>query len=162
MVSRLRSILRNYARPMRIRIEVVATGRTTATMILTQEQVDRIRGEQGRSRVPLAITYRGQTYRTSVSIYRGQWMTVVNQQMRDGGLMPGVGYTVDIVKDTAERNVVVPDDLAAALKKAGLTTTFAALSFTHRKEHVRAIEDAKKPDTRTRRIEAVIARLRED
>jgi len=144
-----------------MRIEVLATGRTTATMILTQEQVDRIRGSQGRGRVPLAVGYRGKVYRTSVSIYRGQWMTVVNQQMREGGLVPGGTYAVDITMDTAERTVEVPQDFASALRKAGLTKAFEALAYTHRKEHVRAIEDAKKPETRSRRIEAALAKLKE-
>jgi len=144
-----------------MRIEVLATGRTTATMILTQEQVDRIRGSQGRGRVPLAVGYRGKVYRTSVSIYRGQWMTVVNQQMREGGLVPGGTYAVDITMDTAERTVEVPQDFTSALRKAGLTKAFEALAYTHRKEHVRAIEDAKKPETRSRRIEAALAKLKE-
>ncbi|MFM8350852.1 MAG: YdeI/OmpD-associated family protein, partial [Actinomycetales bacterium] len=72
--------------------------------------------------------HRGQVFRTSVSVYRGQWITVVNLQMRDAGL---------------------------------LTATFDSLAYTHRKEHVRVIEDAKKPDTRARRIEAAISKLKE-
>ncbi|RYY97484.1 MAG: hypothetical protein EON61_20260, partial [Alphaproteobacteria bacterium] len=59
--------------------------------------------------------------------------------------------------DTAPREVEVPKDLAAALKKAGLTKDFAALAYTHRKEHVRAIEEAKAPETRQRRIEKAVA-----
>jgi uncharacterized protein YdeI (YjbR/CyaY-like superfamily) len=54
----------------------------------------------------------------------------------------------------------VPADFAAALRESGLTKAFDALSYTHRKEHVRAIEEAKKPETRARRIEAAIAKLR--
>ncbi|MBU6245156.1 MAG: YdeI/OmpD-associated family protein [Actinomycetales bacterium] len=144
---------------MRLKIDVIATGRTTATTILSQEQVDRIRGSEGRARVPLAITYQGQVFRTSVSIYRGQWMTVVNAQMRAGGLVPGATYTVDIVADADERVVEVPDDLAAALRKAKLTKAFEAQSYTKRKDCVRLIEDAKKPETRARRIEAAITTL---
>jgi len=59
---------------------------------------------------------------------------------------------VTLELDTAPREVDVPKDLAAALRKAGLTKDFAALAFTHRKEHVRAIEEAKAPETRARRI----------
>lgn len=62
--------------------------------------------------------------------------------------------------DTQERTVEVPADFAAALRESGLTKAFDALSYTHRKEHVRAIEEAKKPETRARRIEAAIAKLR--
>ena len=57
---------------------------------------------------------------------------------------------------TAPRDVKVPEDLAAALKAAGARSAFDALAYTHRKEHVRAIEDAKKPDTRARRIEQAV------
>lgn len=144
---------------MKLTIDVIPTGKTTATVILTQEQVDAIRGTPGRARVPLAVTYKGRTFRTSVSVYNGQWMTVVNAQMRDGGLVPGSSYTVDMSVDAAERTVDVPDDAAKALKAAGLATAFAALSYSHRKEHIRAIEDAKKPETRQRRIEAMIAKV---
>lgn len=144
---------------MKFRLDVLATGKTTATVILSQQQVDAIRGSAGKARVPLAITYKGQTYRTSVSIYRGQWMTVVNQEMRLGGLVPGGTYSVDISVDTQERTVEVPEDLLAALKKAKLQSAFEKLSYSHRKEHVRSVTEAKKPETRLARIEKVIAKL---
>lgn len=144
---------------MKLTVDVLPTGKTTATVILTQEQVDAIRGEPGRGRVALAITYKGQTFRTSVSIYRGQWMTVVNAEMRESGLVPGGSYAVDIRKDTQERTVTVPDDLQRALNAAGLAAAFQSLSYSGRKEHVRAVEDAKKPETRQRRIQAVISAL---
>jgi len=137
---------------MRMSIAVEATGVTTATVILTQEQVDELRGSPGRSRVPLAISYGGNTFRTSISIYRGRWMMVVNKEMRDGGLVPGDSHDVDVVIDTAERTVEVPADLASALDEAGLREAWDGLSHSHRKEHVRSIEDAKKPETRERRV----------
>lgn len=144
---------------MRMRVEVLPTGASTATVILTQEQVDRIRGVPGRGRVPLAITYGRRVFRTSISVYRGQWMMVVNRLMREGGLEPGASYSVDIALDTQERIVEIPADFAAALRKARLSQAFELLSYTHRKECVRAIEDAKKPETRTRRIESAITKL---
>jgi hypothetical protein len=144
---------------MRMELDVIPTGRTTATVILSQEQVDDLRGEAGRGRVPLAITYGGEVFRTSVSVYRGEWMMVVNQAMRDGGLTPPGTYAVDIVMDTSERTVDVPDDLAAAVTAAGLTAEWEGRSYTVRKEFVRSVVEAKKPETRTRRIEKVIAAL---
>ena len=142
-----------------MKIDVIPTGKTTATVILTQEQVDAIRGSAGRARVPLAVTYQGQTFRTSVSVYQGKWMTVVNAEMRAGGLDPGGTYTVDMSVDTQQRTVDVPSDFAAALKAAGARAAFDALSYTHRKEYVRAIDEAKKPETRARRIEAAVAKV---
>ena len=140
-------------------INVLATGKTTATIILSQTQVDAIRGSAGMARVPLAIRYDGKIYRTSVSVYRGQWMTVVNKEMREGGLIPGGSYVVDISVDHDERTVQIPTDLVKALKQASLLTAFEALSYTHRKEHVRSVEEAKKPETRLARVEKVVAKL---
>jgi len=141
-------------------LNVVATGRTTATVILTQEQVDALRGEPGRARVPLTITYKGATFHTSVSVYRGEWMMVVNTEMREGGLVPGASYSCTVERDETTRTVDVPDDLNAAIATARLTDSWNALSYTYRKEHVRSVEDAKKPETRARRIEKVVASLR--
>lgn len=144
---------------MKLTIEVLATGTATATIILAQQQVDAIRGSEGRSRVPLAITYKGIVYRSSISVYRGQWMMVVNKEMREGGLRPGGKYSVDISVDTAERTIAVPADFAKAMKAAGVRKTFDALSYSRRKEFVRGIEDAKRPETRTRRIETAVSDL---
>lgn len=144
---------------MKFTVDVLPTGKTTATIVLTQEQVDKIRGCPGRARVPLAINYKGKTFRTSVSVYQGKWMTVVNAQMREGGLAPGGTYTVDMTVDTQERTVEVPTDLARALRAARCAKAFDALSYTRRKEHVRLVEEAKKPETRERRVQAVITEL---
>jgi hypothetical protein len=150
---------RGYVPVVRMDLDVVPTGRTTATVVLTQGQVDALRGSPGRARVPVAITYRGQVFRTSISVYRGQWMMVVNEAMREGGLTPPGTYAVDIAVDTAERTVEVPDDLAAALSSAGVRAAFDALSYTRRKEHVRLVADAKRPETRAVRIAKVVAAL---
>jgi len=144
---------------MRMKVYVAPTGKTTATIVLTQDQIDKIRGVPGKGRVPLAITYRGTTYRTSIALYRGQWMTVINKEMRDGGLVPGHDYTVDLSLDTSERIVEVPADFANALRAAGVRKAFDALSYSRRREQVQLIEAAKKPETRQRRIEAAIATL---
>lgn len=142
-----------------MQLEVIPTGKATATVILSQTQVDAIRGSEGKARVPLVIKYKGQEFRTSVSVYRGQWMTVINAEMRAGGLVPGSTYPVDISMDVSERSVEVPADLATALKKAGVSAHFEQLSYTHRKEHVRSVIEAKKAETRIARIQKVIDKL---
>ena len=140
-------------------LDVIPTGRTTATVILDDAQVEALRGAPGRGRVMLAITYEGAVFRTSISVYRGQWMMVVNEAMRAGGLTPPGTYQVDIEVDTAERTVDVPDDLANAIGSAGLDAAWQQQSFTNRKEFVRGVLEAKMPETRQRRIEKVIASL---
>jgi uncharacterized protein YdeI (YjbR/CyaY-like superfamily) len=60
---------------------------------------------------------------------------------------------VGLELDTAPRDVEVPPDLAVALAAVpGARQAFDALAFTHRKEWVRSVEDAKKAETRERRI----------
>lgn len=71
------------------------------------------------------------------------------------------GDTVEVVlaQDTAERSVEVPPDLAGALADAGLREAFDRLAPSHRREHVRSVTDAKRPETRARRVAAVVGAL---
>ena len=115
----------------------------------------------GRTRVPVRATVNGYEYRTTIAKMGGRFLMPFAKEHRDAsGIRAGDPIEVTLVEDTAERTVAVPDDFAAALEKAGLREAFDALAFTHRKEHVRAIEEAKKPETRARRIEKAIELLR--
>ena len=57
------------------------------------------------------------------------------------------------------RTVEAPPDLVRALKAAGALAGWEALSFTHQREHVEAIEDAQRPQTRASRIENAVAMI---
>lgn len=62
--------------------------------------------------------------------------------------------------DYVKRTVVLPADALKMVKKfPGMDAYFDALAFTHKKEHVVAIADAKKTETRARRIEKMIEML---
>lgn len=64
--------------------------------------------------------------------------------------------------DYVKRTVMLPDDATRAIRKHdGMFEYFHALAFTHRKEHVLAIIEAKKPETRERRIAKMIEMLSE-
>jgi len=76
----------------------------------------------------------------------------------------GVGdrITVLLELDTEPRTVEAPADLARVLasdKKAG--AAWEKLSFTNKNEIARSLVEAKKPETRERRLAAAVARLRE-
>lgn len=73
----------------------------------------------------------------------------------------GLGDTIRVVveRDDAERAVEVPADLAAALEAAGLADRFAAMAYTHRKEYARWILEAKRPETRSRRLAEALAMI---
>ncbi|MGV3709760.1 MAG: YdeI/OmpD-associated family protein [Gemmatimonas sp.] len=77
-----------------------------------------------------------------------------------GALAPQSERSNEFV-DYTKRTTKLPPDAAAAVKKhKGMTEFFDALAFTHRKEHVEAIIQAKKPETRERRIDKMIDMLK--
>ncbi len=112
-------------------------------------------------RPKVTVTLKGYSYRSTVAVMGGKFLLPLAQVHRAAaGVKDGDKLDVTLELDTAPREVDVPKDLAAALKTAGLRPVFDKLAFTHRKEHVRAIEDAKKSETRQRRIEKAIEMLR--
>lgn len=63
--------------------------------------------------------------------------------------------------DMAVRTVAVPDELETVFSTNDkLKDTFSSLSFTNRKEYVVWIESAKKGDTRKKRIEQTVEKLK--
>jgi hypothetical protein len=106
----------------------------------------------------VTVTINGYTYRSTVAVMGAKFMLGVAAEHREQAkLKAGDEMEVTLELDTAPREVHVPNDLAAALKKAGVRAAFDELAYSHRKEHVRAIEQAKAPETRRRRIEKTVA-----
>ena len=69
---------------------------------------------------------------------------------------------VKLEEDTLPRMVTIPPDLQEALDKdPEIRTVFQKLSYSHQKEHVNSILDAKRPDTRQRRISKTLEMLSE-
>lgn len=120
---------------------------------------DKIIDGLGQGKKPkVAVTINGHTYRSTVAVMGGKYMVGVAKEHREkAGVKGGDKIEVKLEADTAPREVEVPKDFAAALKKAGARAAFDALAFSHRKEHVRSIEEAKAAETRTRRIEKSVA-----
>lgn len=114
-----------------------------------------------RARVPVRGTINGHPFRTTIMPMRGRHMMVVNREMREGsGVRGGDTVTVVMERDTEERTVAPPEDLARALKANGeARAAWDALSYTHKKEYARSIEEAVRPETRQRRIEKTLAAL---
>jgi hypothetical protein len=88
-------------------------------------------------------------------------MLGVPKAIRDRlGKQPGDTVAVVLWKDDAPREVAVPPELTARMKKAGVLEFFEGLSFTHRKEYSRWIAEAKKEETRARRLDKAIELLK--
>ena len=84
-------------------------------------------------------------------------------QLAEAGVTQGDTVRVELVRDDEPRTVEPPADLAAALVAAPeVEAAFAVLSFTHRREYVRWIEEATRPETRARRIAKAVELLRDD
>ncbi len=78
------------------------------------------------------------------------------------GVAAGDEVEVDLELDDAPREVEVPADLATALSQDDAAlANFEALPYSHRKEWVRWVTEAKKPDTRTIRITKTVQSLHE-
>lgn len=116
----------------------------------------------GRARPPVRVTIGGHTYRSTIAVYGGRYFVPLNRQDREAaGVAAGDEVTVELEADTDERTVTVPDDLRAALDgDEPARAAFDALSYTHRREYVEWIAEAKRQETRRRRVEQTVERLR--
>jgi hypothetical protein len=132
-----------------------------AAVVLDDDLVNAI-GE-GAKRFPVRATVNGYTWRTTVARMGGEFLVGLNREVREGaGVQAGDTVDAEIELDTAPREVEVPDALVRALaadKQAG--AAFEALSFTHRKEYARWVAEAKREETRDRRVAEAIQMLRE-
>lgn len=114
----------------------------------------------GGARIPVRATFDGIPYTGSIAnMGNGPCLGILKSIRAQLAKSPGDKVTITVERDTTERTVEVPADLAAALKEKGLRQSFDALSYTTRKEHALSVTDAKRPETRTRRIEKIITSL---
>ncbi len=102
----------------------------------------------------------GHTFQGRIGRMGGENLLGFNAAVRAAaGVAAGDTIDVLIVADTTERTIEVPDDLAAALATAGATKRFTSLAPSHRKEYVRWITEAKKPETRNKRIGEAVQKI---
>src|SRR5437868_13746935 len=115
-----------------------------------------------RGRVPVRGTINGFPFRSSIMNMGSGHMMVVNRQLREGaGVKAGDVVAVVMERDTEERTVEVPPELKKAFASAkDAKAAFEKLSYTHRKEYVRWITEAKREETRKARVSKTIQMLR--
>ena len=115
----------------------------------------------GKGRIPITATFNGVPYRGSiVRMGGGAVLGVQKAIMAEAGVRVGDSITVVVRNDEGPREIEVPVDLAEALARNGAArAAFEGLSFSHKREYVRSITEAKRPETRARRIELTIERL---
>lgn len=142
------------------RIKLEGYEGSSAAGIIVPFDVEKVFGT--RARVPVRGTINGYPYRSSIFPKGdGRHYMVINRETREGAKVKA-GDTVSFVmeRDEEPRFVTPPPELARALR-ANKTAKAAwdKLSYTRRKEHARAVEEARRPETRARRVEKAVEEL---
>ena len=116
----------------------------------------------GAKRVAVKATINGAVYRGSIVRMGGKYMLGIPKTFRqEAGLKAGDNIVVTIERDEEERTVTIPSDLAQELRKdKALDEAWKKLSYTIRKEQARGLEEAKKLETRVRRLGKILEMLR--
>ena len=143
---------------LEVKTELLPRG-PAAAVVLDDHQVGAI-GE-GAKRFPVRATVNGYTWRTTVTRMRGEFLLGLNREVREAAGVQA-GDTVDalIELDTAPRQIEVPEPLASALAtEPDAKAAFERLAFTHRKEYARWIAEAKREETRERRVAKALEML---
>ena len=115
----------------------------------------------GKVRPPVKVTLNGYTYRSTIASMGGIAAIPLRKSNREAaGLMGGENIAVTIELDAEPREVEPPQDLARALRANGQRLKkWQSLSYTRRREMAEAIENAKRPATRARRLSGAIQSL---
>jgi hypothetical protein len=132
-----------------------------AAVVLDDESVAAV-GE-GAKRFPVVATVNGYTWRTTVARMRGEFLVGLSRAVREeAGVEAGDTVDVGLELDTAPREVDVPKALADALAgDPAARAAFEKLAYTHRKEYARWIAEAKREETRERRVAKALEMLRQ-
>ena len=118
----------------------------------------------GKVRAPVTVTLNGYSYRSTIAVMGGPPCIPLRKSNREAAGLEG-GETIDVRLDldNEKREVIPPADFRRLLETTpGALAHWNRLSYTHQREHVEAIEGAKKPETRARRIEAAIRMMQDD
>jgi hypothetical protein len=139
------------------RATVVLGGKTATGIQVPDDVVE----ELGAGKRPaVVVTVGGHTYRTTVAPMGGAyWIPLAAEHREAAGVQAEQEVDVEIALDSAPRVVELPDDLSAALDDSA-RSAFDGLAPSHKKEWVRWVTEAKKPETRAARIEKTVEGLK--
>ncbi|MBL7487944.1 DUF1905 domain-containing protein [Frankia sp. AgB1.9] len=143
---------------MRFRTTVELHGATATGIEVPADVVAELNSGK---RPKVTVTIGPHSYQTTVAPMGGRYLVPLSAENRRAAkVAAGDEVEVELVLDVAPRVVEVPDDLAAAIAEVPpAQATFDALAFTHRKEWVRWVVEAKKPETRQTRITKTVEAL---
>ena len=117
-----------------------------------------------RARFPVQATFNGIAYRGStMPLGDGAFCVGITKAIRAAaGVAIGDQVAVTVERDEGERTVEVPPDLDDALRLNPVAAQrFAGMSHTHQREYAAWVAEAKRPETRRRRIDQAVAMIAE-
>ena len=140
--------------------ELLLAGKTATGIEIPPEVVESLGAGK---KPPVAVTINGHTYRSTVASRSGRFLVGVSAENRAAAdVAAGDKIEVELELDDKPREVRVPDDLAAALDRdAKAKSFFEELTYSQKKWYVLPIEEAKKQETRERRLDKALQMLRE-
>jgi len=121
-----------------------------------------VRDALGGGKNPLVrVTLNGFSYPGKIATMGGRLLVSVSAEIRSkAGVKGGETHEVELVLDDQPRVVEAPQDLRAALDAdPAARAAWDKLAPSHKKAHVTAIEGAKAPETRLRRVQKAIEML---
>lgn len=144
---------------MRFRTTIELHGKTATGYRVPVEVVEAL--GKGRKKPAVRVTIGPHTYRSTVAAYGDDFFLPLSAENRTAaGVVAGQEIEVDIELDTEPREVSVPVDFAEALDAAPpARERFESLSYSNKRRYVLAVDAAKTPETRQRRIAKSVAEL---
>jgi hypothetical protein len=115
----------------------------------------------GKVRAPVKVTLNGYTYRSTIaSMGNGPCLPLRKSNREAAQLEGGETLSVTLELDSEKREIKPPSDLAKALRATPTGwDRWLALSYSHQREYVESIEQAKKPETRASRIKSAVTAI---
>lgn len=114
----------------------------------------------GKVRAPVTVDINGHRFRSTISSMDGYWVPLRRSNREAAGLEGTETVEVTLTLDTEVRTVTPPADFTRALKATPPAwDRWCELPFTHQREYAEAVADAKKPETRARRIATSVAAI---
>jgi hypothetical protein len=143
-------------RQFRALIEDAGGGGAYVTIPFDVEQVF------GKKRLKVKATIDGEPYRGSlVRMGAPHHILIILKEIRQKiGKSIGDEVSIEIEEDLEQRQVELPLDLQQAFQSDPVARqVFDRLSYTHQKEYVRWVSEAKRPETRQRRLQQTLEML---
>lgn len=143
---------------MKFQTTILQTGNNTGIEV----PVEVVESLGAGKKPAVVVTVGDYSYRSSIASMGGKFLIPLSAERRvESGIKGGDAVAVELTLDDAPREVVVPEDLSAALSgDAAAQAFFDKLAYSHKLRHVLAINDAKTPETRQRRIDKALEMLR--